>query len=424
MRRLVTLFWVLSLSCVSAAQAQDEGFIRTLDGEAGAISLQVAARAYASQQTGAVVWLVGAVHIGEPGFYASVSRQMEDVDLVLYEGVGRPNYFGELDADPLRKSQLALQAAEQALMAYASAQGRPPTRYDELIRFARDENTVLANVLYHTRNDAWGSPLDFRFEPGAVTITSLGADRRPGGEGDAADLVLVVEDFPEEPVPDDDITRLQQALADGFGLAYQLTAINYERPHYVPSDMGVDELMPGFGDLEGDEEDRSEMLQALTGIDPAMVAIVEQLAQMMQGSPQMRTLGRLVLIEVLGTQDVMRLMELAGGEEMVDLLIHQRNQRVIEDLDYYLRQEDAPESVAIFYGAGHLEDLAERLGALGFHETQEVVWHDAIRADLDAMGMSRDQANQIRGVLQQTIERAMEQQMQQQETTEEPQGDE
>ena len=41
-----------------------------------------------------------------------------------------------------------------------------------------------------TTNDAWGYPIQYSIgEDGSVTLTSLGSDGKPGGSGDAADLV-------------------------------------------------------------------------------------------------------------------------------------------------------------------------------------------------------------------------------------------
>jgi hypothetical protein len=66
-----------------------------------------------------------------------------------------------------------------------------------IIRYAHQFNLLPANLSvlppmpnYDTATtDAWGRPLDYSFDAsGVVTLRSLGADKRAGGDGDDRDM--------------------------------------------------------------------------------------------------------------------------------------------------------------------------------------------------------------------------------------------
>ena len=69
-----------------------------------------------------------------------------------------------------------------------------------IIQFARQHNKLPSTLAelpampgYDTEtNDAWKRPLDYSFDDsGIVTLRSLGADKRPGGDGDNRDMTGV-----------------------------------------------------------------------------------------------------------------------------------------------------------------------------------------------------------------------------------------
>ncbi len=72
------------------AEAEKEGtdFIRYVSEDAGD-SLQTAIASYVGP-TGAVVDLVGAVHIADKKYFESLNTRFKTYDAVLYELVGRP----------------------------------------------------------------------------------------------------------------------------------------------------------------------------------------------------------------------------------------------------------------------------------------------------------------------------------------------
>ncbi len=184
---------------------------------------------------------------------------------------------------------------------------------------------------------------------------------------------------------------LQPALARALGLRFQLDAINYSSPHFINSDLSVEELSRIFAGSDPAPADSSES-DADPGSTSDADAPLGELLSLMDGSswtgvfmrfgiafistsPRLQATVRLVLVETLGSlegdlgdatglpPDLKRLME---------ILIRERNSAVLHDLSQLIergrksRRQRLP-SVAVFYGAGHLADLERRIRAeLGY----------------------------------------------------------
>lgn len=67
-----------------------------------------------------------------------------------------------------------------------------------IIRYAREHGNLPANLnglpimegYVNQTTDAWGEPLQYEVQQGdIVQLKSLGADKKPGGQGDAVDMV-------------------------------------------------------------------------------------------------------------------------------------------------------------------------------------------------------------------------------------------
>jgi hypothetical protein len=173
------------------------------------------------------------------------------------------------------------------------------------------------------------------------------------------------EAAPEEENP---IRKVQAKMAGWLGLAFQLDHVDYGRPHFQHADMTLEEFeaaggtVPGgkaapgggvlgpLGNLESQMEMLGTMMRTLGVEDPDPAKAAEAKARL-------RTMiGRMV--GTLGSS----LSMLLGGP-MNDVLIVKRNEVVVEKLKAL-----PPEArrVAVFYGAGHFQDLEKRLADLGW----------------------------------------------------------
>ncbi|MFK8053791.1 MAG: hypothetical protein AB8F65_12565 [Woeseiaceae bacterium] len=108
---ILFLFWAVS---VPAMADETPKFARIVDDAAGAPkTLQIAIARYTGQFEGRkrTVDLVGAVHIGEPEYYAELNERFADYDAVLYELVAPSGTRVEPGAEPdgwLSRTQFAM----------------------------------------------------------------------------------------------------------------------------------------------------------------------------------------------------------------------------------------------------------------------------------------------------------------------------
>ena len=182
---------------------------------------------------------------------------------------------------------------------------------------------------------------------------------------------------------------LQPAMARALGLRFQLFSIDYQRPNWVNSDLGVDELerqLPSNGSEAG-----MAQIMALFQGEGAFGGVARLGVALVGASSQLKAMARLMLIETLGGFEG----ELPGSkelgidtQELMRVLIEQRNAVVVRDLRSVLRRMPKPRSVAIFYGAGHMVDLERRVvKELGLRAVEDR-WLRAFSVDLDKTGMS------------------------------------
>ncbi len=111
-----------------------------------------------------------------------------------------------------------------------------------------------------------------------------------------------------------------------------------------------------------------------------------------------------MLIEMFSDESVMEASMRQMGPGFERVLIDRRNQVVTEDLIAIIEDDPDVESVAIFYGAAHMPDLAERLHEIGYrHDPEGEQWFTAFEVDLDESVISAQQLNSFRRMLRQQM---------------------
>lgn len=162
------------------------------------------------------------------------------------------------------------------------------------------------------------------------------------------------------------VSSFQQELASWFGFEFQLTALDYDRSHFVHADMTTEAFAEAGGDeLMGsiDPETAGEKLPP--GVQATLTA-VRALGRVALAEPgPLRSIARKMFAETMGTADIGTTLDMYPGLE--ELLLVRRNEVVIERLLEVLPRAEG--SIAIFYGAAHMPDLEERLGELGYNRT-------------------------------------------------------
>ena len=191
----------------------------------------------------------------------------------------------------------------------------------------------------------------------------------PSGDGERVDSIL---------------GTVQRAMCNLLGLTFQLDVINYKAKNFVHADLSPKELqdaMQARGEtlpqllmklikLSTDPELKKELEangyneDALEGINPLLI--------LLRGpTPEERLkIRRFMAQGLIGSDAVLKVLE---GEKGFSL-ITDRNAEVISVLNK--ETASGKRSLAIFYGAGHLPDLHERLTKQGYRIV-EVEWLNA-----------------------------------------------
>jgi hypothetical protein len=147
-----------------------------------------------------------------------------------------------------------------------------------------------------------------------------------------------------------------------------------------------------------------EMLgELLGGEDPMFAQMLEGFENLATASPMINTMFKLTLVTQLSKPG-------AIGDQldpaMQEVIIDLRNQVVIDDLKAILDAdgaEDAPETIAVFYGAGHMEDLEERLFEQLGYRVAGTIWFNAIALDLTRQGLSETELDMVRQQVQRWV---------------------
>ena len=187
--------------------------------------------------------------------------------------------------------------------------------------------------------------------------------------------------------PKDGIGSLQVNLAHALGLVFQLDAIDYDKPNFQNSDMSIEQISRALSSGSSDpapEHQFQELISVMNGSSLFGMALNFGI-NLIGASPHLQAMTKLVFIETLGQLqgDLAQTKGLPAGLRSVVLtLIHDRNKVVLDDLQKLSTLRPRPKSVAIFYGAGHMDNLEQRLvDDLGYRPAGEK-WLRAFSVDL------------------------------------------
>jgi hypothetical protein len=203
---------------------------------------------------------------------------------------------------------------------------------------------------------------------------------------------------------------IQSTLADALGLKFQLDAIDYRRASFINSDMHVPEIEQEVKKREpadpktgaatgGGDAMLDQLVDALQGTGMSGGALTGMIG-LLGSTPQMREMTKTMLIEVLGQAGELLEMAKTSSPDMKDLfdvILTQRNQVVMQDLRKQLASHRAGDSIAIFYGAAHMDEIAQRLRTELHYVPVKTDWDTAFSANAAESGIN---GAQIRMMIQ------------------------
>ncbi|HYR59097.1 MAG TPA: hypothetical protein VEO95_10720 [Chthoniobacteraceae bacterium] len=199
---------------------------------------------------------------------------------------------------------------------------------------------------------------------------------------------------------------IQGTLADALGLKFQLDAIDYRRASFINSDLRAPELehevkQRGADSGSASDETFNQLVDALQGTG-MMGGALTQMIGFLGSSPQMREMTKLMLIEVLGQAG--ELIDAARNlspdvKDLFDVILTQRNAVVIRDLRAQLARLKPGQSVAVFYGAAHMDEIAQRLRDELHYAPVKTEWDTAFSASSAQSGIDAAQVRMMLDLL-------------------------
>ncbi|MEL6104843.1 MAG: hypothetical protein AAFU85_02345 [Planctomycetota bacterium] len=259
---------------------------------------------------------------------------------------GEPQYL-RLDRDESGKKR----AMQTAIVRF---KGQPGTRYDGAI-------VDLVGVV-HIGEKPYYEELNYRLSKYDAVLYELVA---PDGTR------IRPEDLKERRSL---LASVQTGMKDMLGLEYQLELIDYMAENFVHADMSPEEFSK---DLERRGDSVWKMVarmmgagiasQSKTGGDLGLL-----MALMKNGRERESAMKNAMASQLIDMESVTAGINDANGE---NTLIKGRNAKAFDVLK---RELDAgKENLAVFYGAGHLSDMAERLERDFQMKAGETTWLDA-----------------------------------------------
>lgn len=217
-----------------------------------------------------------------------------------------------------------------------------------------------------------------------------------------------------------ELSTLQTSMARSLGLIFQLDMIDYDRVHFRNSDISVAELqklvrgtntvttpstnVPAKGRPADDE--LQKLLKMMDGAS-AQGALFQSLFQFIGANPRLQAVAKLTLIEILGSLrgDVSQARGLPlEMKRLFRILIDKRNEAVLADLRTELARPVPAKTIALFYGAAHMDDFERQLRALGYRPTDEL-WLPAFTLDLEKSGVTAFELGLVRGMVRMQMQK-------------------
>jgi hypothetical protein len=261
-----------------------------------------------------------------------------------------------LAADPAKKTENGPKRQDGGYLRVARDEKKRPTALETaVVRFVPADpgkKTPVVDLVaaVHVAEPSFYDQLNKEFEQYDVVLYEMVAPEgtKPSKDGRGSDSP---------------ISAVQNGLTDLLELEFQLKGIDYSRKNFIHADMSPDEFSRSM--RERDESLLSIVIRMM-GYAVAQEASRDPKAS---GPADFDLLAALLddnralaLKRVMAQQfeDMGSMTEVIDGPKG-STLISQRNKKVMESLQ---RQIDAgKKKIAIFYGAGHMADMAKRLEA-------------------------------------------------------------
>jgi hypothetical protein len=208
---------------------------------------------------------------------------------------------------------------------------------------------------------------------------------------------------------------MQSTLAHSIGLVFQLDAIDYDRTNFLNSDLSVSQIqsiMAGGqlgaapGQAGGGNASFDTLLQIMDG-SSFLGSLFKIGMKFIAASPELKAVTKLTFIEAIGSlkgdlSDVHGLPP--EWKQLIKVLIQARNQNLMADLKDEVKKMPRSASIAVFYGAGHMDDLEKRVTDDLHYRSSEEIWLPAFSVNLRQSGISPAEAQLMRNLIKSQLD--------------------
>jgi hypothetical protein len=379
------------------------------------IALEIAERTYTPKNgEGPMVGLVAVAHIADQSFYDELETALGKYDLVLYESVtptGTGGAGGDTDKERIASTHAAMRYLAALIEAYNGVHDDYPAKIEIVSAWSATFDPRMAGWAVVASVDAWSNAIEYRRlnaeTGGGFALISNGADGAAGGDGADADLIVTHADD-VTPMPLGETSdNIQVELARAINLSFQLEAMDYSHANWRCSDMSIDEVdraLTARGldfNLIGDTLAGSSLPAKFIKLVLRMIRTFDSFTD-----GAITDTFKVVLIEMLGDETLIDASMGQLGEGFAEVIINERNQVVIDDVAELIANEPEIKSVAIFYGAGHMQDMEKRLIEQLSYEPAEATWFRAIDVNLNESAVSPREIRQLRVMMRRALHQA------------------
>jgi hypothetical protein len=159
---------------------------------------------------------------------------------------------------------------------------------------------------------------------------------------------------------------IQKGMGKLLGLSFQKDGIDYTRPNLVHADISADELQQSmgdqtltpFGNLPPETQDQAAPILEMAG---------DLVSQFLGSNTELQNKLKLQMSQQIAGADFQTNMP----PQMYQSIVVDRNQIVMDVLAAERAAHPEKQNIAIFYGAGHMEDFAGRFKTLGYTQTKQ-----------------------------------------------------
>ena len=207
---------------------------------------------------------------------------------------------------------------------------------------------------------------------------------------------------------------LYTKMADALGLISQYEGIDYRREHFHNADLTQGEMLArlrgetlttpkpeGPDQVLGAPAKQAEAkYQALTEVmnGGGLTGVMANVGlAFIKHNPRLRATMLLGIIGTDPTASEQAMAKQLGGESgrrIARLIVEERNQEAVSGLRRFIGQRKTGETIAVFYGAAHLEGIEDALIRRFGYVPESTEWLVAVKVDPEEAGLTPEQVQQ------------------------------